>query len=130
MFTFRILPGGVYEITSAFQIKTEVYPSRAASTPHASIQTSGELLILPGFEWDGPSGPAIDTASFMKASCVHDCLYGMIANHDIGQDKKERKYLRKAADYEMRKIAKADGMSAWRCWYTWAGVRLFGWRHV
>lgn len=37
-----------------------------------------ELRILPGFCWDGPSGPVPDLNLFMYPSLVHDALYFLI----------------------------------------------------
>jgi len=78
------------------------------------------LTIQEGYAWDGPSGPAVDTQSFMRASCVHDALYQLIRI-----EKLPMKY-RPFADAEMRRIAKEDGMPFLRRWWTWGAVRLFG----
>ena len=78
----------------------------------------GELTIWPGFTWDGPSWPAIDTDDFMSAALVHDALYKL---HRMGLlDNRE------AADITMREIALDCGMSKFRAWYTYRGVRMFG----
>lgn len=102
-------------------------PFHALVDDHGSYvhHTYGGLLMIgPGVSWDGPSGPAVDTVNFMRASLVHDTLYGAIERGDL--PKKHRK----DADRLMRQIAREDGMSAIRAWYAWLGVRLAGWMHV
>ena len=82
----------------------------------------GELVIDPGYEWDGPSGPAIDTDNFMDGSLVHDLLYQLMREKWL---KPVWKY-RMKADKEMRLQTTKDGMSFVRRWYTWLGVRIGG----
>jgi hypothetical protein len=36
------------------------------------------LTVKAGYAWDGPSGPTVDTPSFMEGSCIHDALYQLI----------------------------------------------------
>lgn len=83
------------------------------------ILKHGALHILRGYVWDGGSGPAIDTATFMGASLVHDALYQLMREGVI-----DRKKYRKKADQIMRQISKESGMS-WirRQWIYWA-VRI------
>lgn len=46
--------------------------------------TQGGLLILhPGFVWDGPSGPTVDTLDSMIGAALHDALYRMHRQHKI-----------------------------------------------
>jgi len=124
-YSLQIRKGGaVYRTESAFQVKTEIYPLSDIRTKTGILSPDGELLMLPGFEWDGPSGPAIDTASFMESSCVHDFLYGLISNRLLG------KQWRGEADKTFRQLSIMNGASKFRAYYAWAAVRLFGWRHV
>ena len=80
----------------------------------------GTLTIDRGYAWDGPSGPTVDTRSFMRGSLVHDALYQLI----------RQVYLplawRKYADDLLRQICLEDGMGKFRAWYVWKNVRLFG----
>ena len=80
----------------------------------------GELVVLEGYAWDGPSGPAIDTKNFMRGSLVHDALYQLI-----------REFLlpiahREIADRILRRLCLEDGMSRLRAWWVYHGVRLGG----
>lgn len=83
-----------------------------------------ELTIHPGYAWDGPSGPAVDTPAFMLPSLVHDVLYQMIREGLINRSYK------KYADKEMRRLAKETGMWAPRRWWTYTAVKVFGGRHA
>ena len=87
---------------------------------------TGALYITRGYEWDGPSGPAIDTDNFMDGSLVHDVLYQMLREGWFGDGFWERAKWRLRADNEMFKQCKKDKMTLpRRCW-TWLGVRLGG----
>jgi len=78
----------------------------------------GILMAKNGYEWDGASGPAIDTANFMRGSCLHDLLYQLMREGVI-----DRKY-RKRCDQIMREICLEDGMSKIRAWWVYSGVRI------
>ncbi len=84
----------------------------------AYITPDGVLRLAAGFKWDGASGPAIDTETFMRASLVHDALYQLIRRGVI--------YDRAAADAMLHDIAREDGMWAVRALYSYLAVRLFG----
>lgn len=84
------------------------------------LMPNGDLWIRDRYLWDGPSGLAIDTANFMRASLVHDCLYQLIEKGELPSR------VRSKADSEMRRICKEDGMGFFRRWYAWAAVRFFG----
>ena len=79
----------------------------------------GFLYIRPGYAWDGPSGPTIDTDDFMAGSLVHDALYQLMREGLL--DIRHRKY----ADELLRDICIAEGMPKWRAWYVYHSVRLF-----
>jgi hypothetical protein len=82
------------------------------------------LTVPDGFETDLASVPRLpvvytlvgDTAR--AAAVVHDFLYG---RPDI--------CTRKIADSVLQEACGASGVSAWRSWLMWAGVRLGGSGH-
>ena len=82
-------------------------------------KTNGILQIERGYAWDGPSGPTIDTKTFMRASLVHDALYQMIRLGVLD------KSLREHADKLMRIHCKEDGMNRARAWWVYWALRLF-----
>ena len=114
-----------YCVRIARQEFVEIYPETVITGKYYILDPNGNLLILPGFEWDGASGPAIDCKSNMRASMVHDCLYGMISRREL----RPKGWHRKRADLLFRKMLVKDGMSRFRAWYYWLGVRAAGWRH-
>jgi hypothetical protein len=88
--------------------------------PWISLTQDGALLIRDEYSWDGPSGPAVDTKTFMRASLVHDALYQLVSEELLPRK------CRKLADKTMRKLAKEDGMGLIRRTYTYWAVRIFG----
>ncbi len=79
--------------------------------------SDGVLTIEHGYAWDGPSGPTVDTKTFMRGSLVHDALYQLIRNFPGCVS-------RKFADDTLRKICREDGMSRVRAWYVYRAVRV------
>ena len=78
------------------------------------------LIIKKGYQWDGASGPAIDTKNFMIASLVHDALYQLIREGVIPAHKKEW------ADSTMKQLCVKAGMNKLRAWWLFRGVHRFG----
>lgn len=84
------------------------------------LSNSGLLEIKKGYAWDGPSGPTIDTQTFMRGALVHDALYQLIRMEIIPYSQKNH------ADKLLQKICLDDGMFRFRAWYVYHAVRLFG----
>lgn len=84
------------------------------------LAANGLLTMQAGYQWDGASGPAIDTKSFMRGSLVHDALYQLIRDGVLPLD------TRAAADFTLHRLVIEDGM--WRVRAAWvlAAVRVFG----
>ncbi len=80
----------------------------------------GLLWIKKGYCWDGCSGPTIDFKTNMRAGLVHDALYQLMRLGLL-----PIKY-RPNTDSELRLVCIEDGMIAFRAWYFWKAVRLFG----
>lgn len=78
------------------------------------------LRVRAGYAWDGPSGPTIDTKTFMRGSLVHDALYQLIREGYL--DPSYRKY----ADNLLKEICREDGMSWLRAQWVYLGVSKFG----
>ena len=79
----------------------------------------GVLTTQSHYAWDGPSGPTIDTKTFMRGSLFHDALYQLMR-----QGRLDRIY-RKYADQLLRQICLEDGMNKFRAWYVYHAVRIF-----
>ena len=110
---------GAYQVAHEWWTQTDIC-DQAAIIPHARLSGSGLLYVFPGYLWDGPSGPGIDTEDFMRASLAHDVLYEMIRRRKLHPS------ARKQADKELVKLAKEDGMPWWRRLYAYAALRVFG----
>lgn len=117
-----------YVLLSLFVTLLKVKPKRNIQLKYASLTKSGTLHIYADYEWDGPSGPAIDTNSFMRGSLVHDLLYQLIREGHLGSGFWSRAWYRLKADNEMfRQCGKGKYKMIFprRCW-TWLGVRIGG----
>jgi len=86
---------------------------------YISFYSDGSLTIKSGYSWDGCSGPTIDTTSNMRAGLVHDALYQLMREEFLPQT------FRKNADKVFKQILKEDGMSWWRIFYYYRGVKRF-----
>ena len=109
-----------YKLTKNYDHATGI-GGRERDLFYLAIDTAGTLTVRARYAWDGPSGPSIDTPSFMRGSLVHDALYQLMREKvlDYRQD-------RKPSDQLLRAICIADGMWRFRAWYVYRLVRLFG----
>ena len=89
------------------------------TTPFIDFAKDGRLTIRKDYAWDGPSGPTVDTSSFMRGALVHDAFYQLLREGQVAPDQ------RKSADDLMKKLCRQDGMSRFRAWYTHRAVRRF-----
>jgi hypothetical protein len=114
-----------YVLKEDYVILVPIFPTALIQEPvnkvHISLDCDGVLFIKKGYAWDGPSGPAFDTPAFMRGSLVHDALYQLIRAERI-----DPRSSRKKADKILRNICKEDGMSRFRRWYVYWGLRMFG----
>lgn len=101
---------------------TELEPEGplASRGEFVALEPNGLLSLRRGYAWDGPSGLTLDTRNFMRASAVHDALYQLMREGLL--DSSQRRY----ADRLLRAMCRQDGMSRFRAWYVYRGVRAFG----
>ena len=83
------------------------------------ILVCGCVMVKEGYAWDGASGPAVDTVTFLRGSLVHDALYQLMREGLLP------KSFRRAADSLLRDICIEGGMSRVRAWYVYRAVRWF-----
>jgi hypothetical protein len=114
--------GYKYQLVNTYSLDVGICPEDLVCTQFIILYPSGQLSILTGYAWDGPSGPAIDTTNFMRGSLIHDALYQLIDEGHIPSDYK------KQADKLLRQICIEDGMSRIRAWWVYNAVKLFGGR--
>ena len=113
---YRSIKPWKYELLEEASYKVDI-PENIVH-PYIRI-SSGRLLVRERYVWDGPSGPTIDTKTFMRGSLYHDALCQLIGEGLL--DKKYRKY----ADQLLRQICLKDGMNPFRAWYVYQAVRLY-----
>lgn len=109
-----------YQLIEDSWTDTLILPPKLIDTKFIRLEPSGRLLCREGYAWDGPSGPTIDTEDFMHGSLVHDAFYQLIREGHLPQSYKE------AADKELVRQCKIDGMWAIRRWWVLKGVQWFG----
>ena len=82
-----------------------------------------QFYFKKGFDWDGASGPAIDTPELLLPSLVHDAFYMFIRQCVIsGREKLWRKF----ADEVYKGLCKRCGVPLLRRWIQFIALRLFG----
>lgn len=88
------------------------------STKYLRLTPDGWLTIYSGYCWDGPSGPTIDTKTFMRAALVHDALYQLMRMEILPIE------ARKHVDELLYKMCREDKMIWIRAQWVYRGVRL------
>jgi hypothetical protein len=111
-----------YVLLQRFKTKCHFGPSKYITTKYCVFFPNGILYIEPGYEWDGPSGPTIDTDDFMDGALVHDICYQLLREGRL----RPWGPMRRKSDKELVIQCKKDGMPWWRRWYVWLGVRIGG----
>lgn len=119
MISIQYRAGYKYQLACGFLVQTSIR-GFAGGNEWVGITREGRLSIREGYAWDGPSGPAIDTRNFMRASLIHDALYQLIREGVILQS------ARRAADELLRATCLEDGMSRIRAWWVYHAVRWKG----
>lgn len=110
--------GYKYQLCEAYTVKIELF-AQDIDSPYVKLTPNGDLSIIAGYAWDGPSGPAFDSKNFMRGSLVHDALYQLMREGLL--DKSHRGI----ADRILRWHCREDGMSAIRAWWVFRGVSWF-----
>jgi hypothetical protein len=112
--------GHKYQLLERWTEETGIAsPTDSSHGQFLSLTAGGTLSIEAGYAWDGPSGPAVDTPTFMVASLVHDALYQMIRHGQLSAS------ARAQADWTLYTVARRSGMPQWRALYCLVAVRLF-----
>jgi len=112
--------GYKYQVTRPFLIKLDIVPVEPFDLDFLRMDKDGNLLIRPGYAWDGASGPTWDTLNSQRGSLVHDALYQLIRLGKI--EKKYKEY----ADQVLHDLCVEDGMYKWRADYWQWAVLKFG----
>ncbi|MFC1891589.1 DUF1353 domain-containing protein [Thermodesulfobacteriota bacterium] len=115
---YRKLRKYKYQTLNTFTCPTDIKPPNDNDivTNFISLKTNGQLTIQSGYAWDGPSGPTIDTKTFMRGSLVHDALYQLMREKHLTLENRNK------ADELLKKICIEDGMNGFRAWYVYKAV--------
>ena len=113
--------GYKYQLAESYSVFVPIIAPAPISIEYIRLDHLGFLFIREGYAWDGPSGPAIDTKNFMRASLIHDALYQLMREKHL-----DEVTWRETADNILYQICREDGMSWFRAWYVLRGVRWFG----
>ena len=114
-----------YQLAETYRGNINIRLDADIETDWITLTTRGAITIQRGYGWDGPSGPTWDTQDFMRGALVHDALYQLIRLKLLGENDLERESFRNAADLEMKRILKADGMDPIRRFVVYKGVSIF-----
>ena len=117
---YRNLRKYKYQLVNDYSIQIPLRPDIDIEIKFVCLNSDGLLTVKKGYAWDGPSGPTIDTKSFMRGSLIHDALYQLMRTEHLNY-----RLQRKAADDLLRKICLEDGMFSFRAWYVYKSVRIF-----
>ena len=109
-----------YVLTKRYIDKIPFHPEKDVYTTYCILRPDGRIIIDEDYEWDGASGPTIDTNDTMDGSLVHDILYQLMR-----EERLSGKY-RKKADKCIRKMCMDDGMPWWRANYWYFFLRIGG----
>ena len=112
--------GYKYQLKSNYAVTISIKPPADITTPYITLNAQGMLTLKDGYAWDGPSGPTIDTLTFMRGSLIHDALYQLMR-----EGKLDRTVFWEPADQLLRAICIEDGMWSFRAWYVYQAVRRF-----
>jgi len=113
--------GYKYQLKEPYVVDVGIQPKEGIETDYLALTVDGILTVKKGYAWDGPSGPTLDTANFMRGSLVHDALYQLMREGHL-----DGGCHREAADRLLQRLCREDGMSALRAWWVYLGVRFGG----
>ncbi len=118
--TIQYRAGYKYSLWQTYRVQIGI---RGQTVQHRlfTLDPDGWLTIFEDYPWDGPSGPTIDTPSFMRGSLVHDALYEMLRLGLLPHDPCFHQ-----ANLELEKICLEDGMWPCRARYVFTAVEKFG----
>ena len=112
--------GFKYQLIGDYTTQTSITAGKSIKTEFIELSATGLLTVKNGYAWDGPSGPTIDTKTFMAGSLCHDALYQLLRLRLLEPSWRRR------ADRELKKICIESGMNRFRAWYVYNSVKAGG----
>ncbi len=70
--------GYKYVVKKPYHFTLDIKPEQECDLMFLKMDMEGNILVLPGYPWDGASGPTWDTLNSMKGSLIHDVGYRLI----------------------------------------------------
>lgn len=113
--------GYKYQLHEDYSIKTNIKPKKVVDDQFIKLDLAGNLTILSGYAWDGPSGPVIDTEENMRASLVHDAFYQLMRQKRLTQKSNKDK-----ADKLFKKMCIKDGVPSAIAHAYYLGLKVGG----
>ena len=109
--------GYKYQLAEDYTVRTDIIVGGWVNTEYIKLSPVGYLTVKNGYAWDGASAVAIDTPNIMRGSLCHDAFYQLMRQGVLSQE------WRKPVDKEMHKMCLEDGMSRFRAWWIYQGLR-------
>ena len=119
--TVRYQGGYKYQLVQTYRDQIPIFPAVDIEIWFISLSTGGDLEIRFGYAWDGPSGPTIDTPSFMRGSLVHDALCQLMRMGLL-----DRQIWTDPAARLLQTMCVQDGMWKVRAWWVYQGLAVAG----
>lgn len=111
--------GFKYVLSEDYSVQTEIFPTQPIVTPYIELTLAGMLTIKSGYASDGPSGPTVDTRTFIRGAFVHDALTQLVRLELI-----DRMWI-PAIHLTLYRFCREDGMWTVRALWVFWGVRKF-----
>lgn len=116
--------GYKYQLTDVISFQTSFRPDKPLVSDYLRLGKTGILTILPGYAWDGCSGPVRDTEKNQHAGLLHDALYNLmrlgLLDHKLWA----------MADVEFAKQLKLYGVWRVQIWVMMKGLALVKGKHA
>ncbi len=113
--------GYKYQLAKKYTQQINIKPRKAIVTPFIELTKAGQLTVVRGYAWDGPSGPVIDDHHNMRASLVHDALYQLMRHKHLNLGTHRQK-----ADKLFEKMCIEDGVPKGIARVFYIGLRVGG----
>lgn len=70
--------GYKYQLQQPHWVQTPLRPEKYVSNGWVGLDTDGKMIFMPGYAWDGASGPMPDFPCAMAGSLMHDGGYQLL----------------------------------------------------
>jgi len=118
--SIRFRDGYAYQLEDAYVVQTPIVQAPCEVLGWVRLHHNGLLEFARGYAWDGASGPAVDTSSFMRGALCHDGLTQLVREGRLSES-----WLPDIHAF-LGAVCREDGMSTLRSWYVVLAVGWFG----